>query len=47
MDRKTLVKSAGIGLGAIVALTLVSQHPVAIVLLGAGAAAYFYAEKYL
>lgn len=44
MDKGTIVQYASIIVGALVAITLVSKHPVPIILLGICAAAYFIGE---
>jgi hypothetical protein len=44
MNKGTIIKYGSIVAGAIVAVTLVSKHPVPIVLLGICAAAYFVGE---
>lgn len=41
MNKGTIIKFAGIAGGAITMITLVSKHPVPIVLLGICAAVYF------
>lgn len=45
MDKVTIVKVIACVVGAVVAISLVSAHPVQIIILGACAAAYIYAEK--
>ena len=47
MDTKTIVKTAACVVGAVVAVTLFSQHPVPVVLLAVCAGAYIYAQKKL
>lgn len=45
MNKVTIVKVVAVVVGAVVALSLVSAHPVQIAILGACAAAYIYVEK--
>jgi len=47
MDIQTTVKVGACVVGAIVAVTLVSQHPIQVTLLAVCAGAYIYAEKNL
>lgn len=47
MDTKTIVKAAACVVGAIVAVTIFSQHPVQVSLLAVCAGAYIFAEKKL
>ena len=44
MNKGTIIKYSSIAVGAIVGITLVSKHPVPIVLLGICAGVYFLGE---
>ena len=44
MSKGTIIKYSSIIVGAVVAITLVSKHPVPIILLGICAAVYFIGE---
>jgi len=45
MDKVTIVKVVACVVGGIVAITVISTHPIQVVLLAVCAAAYIYAEK--
>lgn len=47
MNKQTIVKVVACVIGAIVAVSLVSENPVQVGLLAACAGAYIYAEKYM
>jgi hypothetical protein len=47
MDTKTIVKVAGIVLGAVATVLLVTQHPIHVGLIALGAAAYFVGDKFI
>lgn len=47
MTTKTIVKIAAIAVAAIGAVSLVSQHPVLVITMVVGVAAFYVAEKYL
>ena len=47
MKTNTIVKAVGIVVGGIALLTLISRHPVNIILVLVGAAIYFVADRLL
>jgi hypothetical protein len=47
VETKTIVKIAGIALGAVATVLLVTQHPVHVGLIALGAIVYFVGDKFI